>query len=107
MIISCIEMEPGVCQRKAMLDILQFVEQSVRSNPACHSCGVYEGLDGNRTILYIEQWESRESFQNHVRSSSYLPVLNAIDLAQRLPKISFHEVTSTESMELIEALRAS
>jgi len=32
--------------------------------------------------------------------------LNAMELAQSKPKISFHEVSSTRSMELIETLRS-
>ena len=81
-------------------------EDSLRNNPACLSCGVYERLDQNRTILYEEKWESEQGFRNHIRSSSYLALLTAIDLAQSKPKVSFHDVTNTRSMELINALRS-
>ena len=106
MIVAWIELEPCVGERKAMLEILQFVERGLRNNPACLSCGVYERLDQNHTVLYQEKWESERSFHNHIRSSSYLALLNAIELAQSKPKISFNEVTSTRSMELIEVLRS-
>jgi len=88
-----------------MLEILQFVERGLSNNPACLSCGVYEKLDQNRTILYEEKWESEQSFRSHIRSTSYLALLNAMDLAQSKPKIMFNEVTNTRSMELIEDLR--
>ena len=106
MIVACVELNPGLEDRKSMLEILQFVERGLRNNPACLSCGVYEKLDQNRTILYEEKWESEQSFCNHIRSASYLALLTAIDLAQTKPRISFHDVTSTRSMELIEALRS-
>jgi quinol monooxygenase YgiN len=106
MIVACIELEPSLGKRKSMLEILQFVERGLRNNPACLSCGVYEKLDQNRTILYEEKWESEQSFRSHIRSTSYLALLNAMDLAQSKPKISFNEVTSTRSMELIENLRS-
>ena len=105
MIVASIELEPSLEERKAMLEILQFVERGLRNNPACLSCGVYEKLDQNRTILYEEKWKSERSFRNHIRSTSYLALLNAMDLAQSKPKISFNEVTNTRSMELIETLR--
>ena len=106
MIVARIELEPSLGERKAMLEILQFVERGLGNNPACLSCGVYEKLDQNRTILYEEKWESEQSFHNHVRSTSYLALLNAMELAQSKPKISFNDVTNTRSMELIEALRS-
>jgi quinol monooxygenase YgiN len=67
---------------------------------------IYEGLDENHTILYFELWESEQALYNHIRSSSYLPLLNAIDLGRTEPKISFHEVSNIGSMDLIEALRS-
>ena len=106
MIVAWIELEPSLGERKAMLEILQFVERGLRNNPACLSCGVYEKLDRNRTILYEEKWQSEQSFCIHIRSSSYLALLNAMELGESKPKISFNEVTSTRSMELIEALRS-
>jgi len=105
MIVACIELKPSLGERKAMLEILQFVERGLRNNPACLTGGVCERLDQNRTILCEEKWESEQGFRNHIRSTSYLALLNAMDLAQSKPKISFNEVTNTRSMELIEALR--
>ena len=80
MIVACIELDPGLGDRKAMLEILQFVERGLRNNPACLSCGVYERLDQNRTILYEEKWETEQSLCSHIRSPSYLALLNAMDL---------------------------
>jgi quinol monooxygenase YgiN len=107
MVISLIEMVPGLDTRQAMLEILQFVESRLAHNRGCVGCRVYEGLDQDHTILYVEQWESEQALYNHIRSSSYLPVLNAIDLARIEPKISFHEVSNVRAMDLIEALRGS
>jgi len=105
MIISLIELVPGHDTRQAMVEILHFVESRLVRHPGCVCCRIYEGLDENHTILYIEQWESEQALYNHIRSSLYLPVLNAIDLARKEPKISFHEVSNMRSMDLIEALR--
>ena len=105
MILSVIELVPQLNKRQAILEILQFVADGLRNSPECVSCGVYEALDQARTILYLEQWESEQSLHNHLRSSLYVPVLNAIDLARCQPKVSFHEVARTRSLELVEALR--
>ena len=107
MILSVIEFVPQPDKRQAILEILQFVADGLGNNPDCASCGIYEALDQDQTILYLEQWESEQGFYKHLRSSSYRPVLNAIDLARSQPTISFHEVAGTRSLELVEALRTS
>jgi quinol monooxygenase YgiN len=90
-----------------MLEILQFVHRALEGNPSCISSGIFQGLDQDKTIFYVEQWDSSGSFYNHVRSNLYLPLLNAMDLAQTRPLVSFHKVAKTLSMELVEALRTT
>ena len=107
MIISLIELVPGLDTRQAILEILQFVESRLAHNPGCVCCRIYEGLDENHTILYFELWESEQALYSHIRSSLYLPVLNAIDLARTEPKITFHDMSNMGSMDLIEALRSN
>jgi quinol monooxygenase YgiN len=106
MIISCIELVPAPDKRQEILEILHFVEEGLRRNPGCTRCGIFESLDPECTILYLEQWESERDLHSHVQSRAYLTLLNAIDLAREQPKISFYEIGKTRSLELIEALRA-
>jgi len=56
-------------------------------------------------ILYLEQWESREDFERHVRSSQYDRILAALDLARDPPEINFFDNTGLGGMEVIEAIR--
>lgn len=105
MIIACIELVPAHDKRQEILEILHFVEHGVRNNPACAWCGTYESKDPEAAILYLEQWNSERDFCCHVQSRSYLPVLNAIDLAGEQPRVNFYGVDEVRSMELIEALR--
>src|SRR5215470_19233436 len=106
MIISLIELVPGLDTRQAMLEILHYVESRLAHNPGCVCCRIYEGLDENHTILYFEQWESEQALYNHIRSALYLPVLNAIDLSRCEPKIAFHGLSNMGSMDLIKTLRS-
>ena len=107
MIISIIELIPTPEKRQAVLEILRLTEDRARIKAGCIECGVYEASDERGTILYLERWRSSEDLHRHIRSSLYLGILNAMDLGQEAPEISFHEVSDTESMELIEALRSS
>jgi len=105
MVIALLELVPGMEKRQAMLEVLRFVEERVRTKPECLDCGVFEATNGTRRVLYVEQWKSAKDLHAHLRSSLYLKILNAVELACEEPTISFHEVSRTESMELIWQLR--
>jgi quinol monooxygenase YgiN len=105
MIIAVLELIPQVGQRQAMVEILRFVEERARVKAECLGCGVFEAADGSGQVLYEEQWRSAKDLHAHIQSGLYLHILNAMELASEEPKISFHEVTHTRSMELIEELR--
>jgi quinol monooxygenase YgiN len=105
MVISLVELVASVETRLAIVEVLGFAARSVRTKPSCLGCDVYEAADESRKILYVERWRSTEDLHAHIQSAMYLRILNAIDLAQQVPRISFYEVSTTKSMELIEALR--
>lgn len=106
MIMAVVELVPRVEKRQAMLEILRFVEERVRAKPECLECGVFEATDETQQVLYLEQWKSANGLQAHIKSSLYLWILNAMELACEEPRISFHQVSQTRSMELIEKLRS-
>jgi quinol monooxygenase YgiN len=106
MIIACIELSPAEGKRQEILEILRFVQEGVRRNPACRGCGIYECHGSEHTILYLEQWQSESDLGCHIRSRAYLRILNAIDLAREKPDVHFYSVTDTRQMELVETLRA-
>ena len=104
MIIAVLQLVPQTGKREAVVEILRFAEDHVRREKDCLQCGVVEAT-GAAEILYLEQWKTAKDLHAHIRSSLYLPILHAMELASEAPTISFHEVSGTESMELIEALR--
>jgi quinol monooxygenase YgiN len=105
MIMAVMELLPRFDKRQAMLEILRFVEERVRTNPECLECGVFEAADDTQQVLYVERWRSAKDLHAHIQSGLYLRILNAMEFAREEPKISFHEVSQTRSMELIEKLR--
>ena len=105
MIISLVELVPSSANRVAMLEVLRLAQRGARTKNACLACDIYETVDANRTILYLERWRSLEDLYGHIQSCIYLRVLNAMDLAAEEPTVSIHEVSNTRSMDLIKALR--
>lgn len=107
MIIATVELVPKTEQRKAMLEMLRHVQEHVAVWPDCLGSRVYEASDHSERVLYLEQWNSDRGLHAHIRSGLYLRLLHAMDLSSEPPVVSFHEVSKTRSMELIEELRIS
>ena len=107
MIIAVMELVPRPDKRQALLEILRFVQVRVRTKAECLGCGVFEAADGTLQVLYEERWQAAKDLHAHIQSALYLRILNAMELAGEEPRISFHEVSQTRSMELIEELRGA
>lgn len=102
-----IELTTDRDNRDEILELLRFCVDGARTRPGCLSSGIYEGNEENGAILYLERWKSEKDLHRHIQSNLYRGVLNAMDLAEEPRRITFHQVTSTESLGLIVALRGN
>lgn len=68
-------------------------------------CAIHEEDSNQHSVIYIEQWESKEALQQHIQSSIYSMILNAMELAAEVPEIRFYNVLETMGLELIETMR--
>ena len=107
MILSFLKINPFPGQRQVVLDILRSVIGSTRLRSGCIDCAVYTDQGEAQTILYLEQWQSREPLDRHIRSELYFRVLSAMELANEPPEIYFHEVSDTRGLEYVESLRTA
>ena len=64
---------------------------------------VYKSYGDDDSILYIEQWKTKEALYRHIQSDLYRRILTVMELAKEAPDISFSEFE--EGLELIQALR--
>ena len=106
MMLAVLELVPQIQKRQAMLEVLRFVAERVTSKPECLDCGVFEEAADPQRVVYMEQWRSAKDLHAHLQSGLYLRILHAMELASEEPRISFHEVSQTRSMELIRELRS-
>ena len=107
MIVSLIELRPSPGKRAEILELLRYSADHVGTKAGALGSRVYEGNNGEETILYVERWRREEDFRQHVQSNLYLGVLTALDLAMDRREVNFYEVSDTKSMEFIVAVRNS
>jgi hypothetical protein len=65
---------------------------------------VYEEAGYKGAVLYLEEWESKPEFCEHVRSEHYRRILATMDLSESPPELCFHDVSATEGLELVQRL---
>ena len=107
MVICFLKIVPLSGKREAIFEILGSVMDLTRGRPGCLGCASYEEHSDQRSVLYVEQWESKEHLNRHIQSNLYNRVFCAMDLASQAPEISFHDVSETTGMDMIEALRTT
>ena len=107
MILSFAKINPLPGKQQVVVDILRSVIGPTRIKSGCMDCAVYTNQGEGQTILYLEQWQSREPLDRHIRSELYFRVLSAMELANEPPEIYFHEVSETRGLEYVESLRTA
>jgi quinol monooxygenase YgiN len=73
--------------------------------PGCLSCSLCSEVDNDDELILLEEWNSRESIEKHIRSEEFRKVLAVMDVAIEPPKIAFITASSTAGMEFIEQIR--
>jgi len=106
MMLAVLELVPQIQKRQAMLEVLRFVAERVKANPECLHCGVFEEATGAQRVVYVEEWRSAKDLHAHLQSGLYSKLLHAMELACEEPRIRFHEVSETRSMDLITQVRS-
>jgi quinol monooxygenase YgiN len=104
MIMSLLKITPQPDKQREVMGLLDFIIARTRINPQCLSSSIYRE-DSDKTILYLEKWQGMEDFCLHIKSSSYMSILAAMELSTSPPEMSVSESVEPDGMELIKKLR--
>ncbi len=86
-------------------DVLTMVLGPTQAMSGCISCRLYQEESDPNSWLLLEEWDSEEAMERHVKSSSYRNILEAMELASEVPEVKFTTGSKTEGFELIESIR--
>lgn len=106
MIIVTLRIKVPGGRRKDFLDSARLIAGPTQVQPGCISCRFYQDLGDPDAVLFMEEWESRESLDHHIKSDLYRIVLSLMELSGEPPEIKLNIVSNTEGLEAIEALRS-
>ncbi len=78
-----------------------------RVQPGCRACHLLTDIEDSRALVLLEEWDTQEHLDRHLRSEDYRRVLAAIELSEEAPQIYFDTVATRAGIEVVEAARAS
>jgi quinol monooxygenase YgiN len=87
-------------RRDAMLRIGQALAQASRGDAGCIGYRFYEDTEHADAFVFVEEWESEETLQQHFATPHIAEFLVALPpLLAAPPDVRFHTIASSRSLE--------
>ncbi len=88
-----------------MIELFWSLLGPVRVEPGCLACGLYKEAGDSDSLLYIEQWETAEQLERHMRSARYERLVAVMEASARPPVLRYHTVSASKGMEYLQGVR--
>ncbi len=85
--------------------VLRSMIEPTRVETGCISCGLYQDLHDPGVIIWVEEWNTQDDLERHLRSPQYKKILAAFDMSDGQPDMRFNTVVETKGMQLIAEAR--
>ena len=107
MIRSCITIKVDPCRRWETLSALRSSIGPTRADPGCLSCDLYCDAEDDCRLSLVQEWRTQDHLRRHLRSKSYLGLLQIMELSTVEPQVQFDAVATRRGIELIHEERES
>ena len=87
-------------QKEVMQTLLSMIE-STRKERGCLSHHVFRDIEDKNGFSLIDEWETREDLDQHIRSAKFGVLLGAKSLLCEPPNIQIHTVFNSERMPAV------
>lgn len=96
------EFTPQTCDEAAA--VLRSLVGPVRAEPGCGATRLLRDTEDGCRLTWVEEWQSVEDFERHLRETAFRQILAVIELASRPPVVEIDDVTSRRGFELVEEI---
>jgi quinol monooxygenase YgiN len=107
MIITTIRMTVPQEKRQEMLQTVSTLTRTVRKELGCRTCDFYIDTENADAFLLMEEWETQEDFDRHVRTPAFSALLGALTLLNERPDVRINSVVDRAGMEKIKSVRVA
>jgi quinol monooxygenase YgiN len=94
-------------RRTALLRTLGSMLGPTRVAPGCLDARLYSDLDKRKTLLLVEDWESREQFERNLDTAKLNAIVAAIELSSEAPVVRVDTVEREEGVDALSLHRSS
>lgn len=91
-------------QKEVMQTLLGMIEPTGRES-GCLSYAVFCDIEDKNLFNLLEEWETREDLDAHIRSQRFGVLLGSKTLLCEPPTIQINTVSRSEGMEAVHAVR--
>jgi len=104
-IIMRITMKSLIEKRTEMRQTLFSMIEPVKKEKGCVQYDVFCDMDGKTVFNLIEEWETREDLEHHIRSERFGVIVGTKSLLVKPWEVKIHTVSHSEGVEIVNALR--
>jgi quinol monooxygenase YgiN len=76
--------------------------EPARVERGCLSYRLYEDVEDRNAFVLVEEWNTRQDLESHIRTENQQRLLTLMDLLSEQPELRFNTVSHTAGMDLIE-----
>jgi quinol monooxygenase YgiN len=105
MIIVRITMNVLPEKQKEVMQTLLSMNETARKEKGCLKYDVFCDIEGKTVFNLIEEWETREDLDHHIRSERFSVLLGTKSLLAKPLDMKIHTVSHSEGAEVVNALR--
>ena len=92
-------------KRTEMMQTLLSMIEPTEKEKGCLSYNVFCDIEGKTVFNLIEEWETREDLDHHIRSERFGVLLGTKSLLAKPLEMKIHTVSNSEGAEVVNALR--
>ena len=104
MILATLRMLVRPERRSDLLATMRGMLEPARVERGCLSYRLYEDIEDRNAFILVEEWDTQDNLDNHIRTDNQRKLLTLMDLLRQQPELRFSNVTHPAGMELIEEI---
>ncbi len=102
-----ISLEVSSVNRTKVVRAIRSITGSTLVQPGCRRFCLYCDVDNDDSLILIEEWDSQDAFNDHIRSDDFRIILSLMDSSKKTPEVAIHEVSNTAGLDLVKQLRTA
>jgi quinol monooxygenase YgiN len=91
-------------QKEVMQTLLSMIESTGKER-GCRSHQVFRDIEEENVFSLIDEWETREDLDQHIRSAKFGVLLGTKSLLCEPPDVQIYTVSDSEGMAAVNAAR--